>query len=323
MPQARLHAEDESRAEPVLAVDELSKSYDGTVKAVDKLSFGIAEGEMFGLLGPNGAGKSTTIGMLTTRIVPTSGRILVNGMELAGRECAYRANIGVVSQSPTLDHSVSLWQGLYFHARYHGMRKHKAREAAQEALELVKLTDYGQRSPSTLSGGQAQRAMIARAVIHRPQFLLFDEPTAGLDPQSRRDLWHLMRTLNANGSAILITTHYMEEAFEVCDRVGILSQGRLAAIDRPTRLIENFGGLPSITVRLSEISPRMITALRTRFASVEFVGRSEFRTRAEDPQQAIDTVMTMSRDHGAALLEAVVREPSLESAYLNLTSEKL
>jgi ABC-2 type transport system ATP-binding protein len=203
------------------------------------------------------------------------------------------------------------------------MRKSLAREAAKEALELVKLTDHGQRSPSTLSGGQAQRAMIARAVIHRPQLLFFDEPTAGLDPQSRRDLWALMRRLNADGSAILLTTHYMEEAFEVCDRVGIISKGCLVAIGRPTRLVEDFGGSSSVTVRLSKIPALLITALQAQFAAVEFVGGSEFRMRAEDPQEVIDTVMAMARDHGVALHEAIVREPSLESAYLNLTSAKL
>lgn len=307
----------------VLSVCELTKSYDGIVNAVDSLSFSVLRGEVFGLLGPNGAGKTTTIGMLTTRIIPTAGRILVNGRDLAGWESVYRTSIGVVSQAPTLDRSVSLWHGLYFHARYHGMRKPEARRAAGEALELVNLTEYGPRPPARLSGGQAQRAMIARAVIHRPRLLFLDEPTAGLDPQSRRDLWSLLRTLHADGTAILITTHYMDEAFEICDRVGIMSNGRLAAIDKPTKLVVQFGGLPSVTVRLGEIAPLLTRELQGRFESVEFAGEFEFRIWADKPDEVVDAVVAMAREHGVTLQEAIVRQPSLESAYLNLTSEKL
>jgi ABC-2 type transport system ATP-binding protein len=310
-------------AAPVLSVCELTKSYDGIVNAVDGLSFSIARGEMFGLLGPNGAGKTTTIRMLTTRAVPTSGHILVNGTGLSGRESAYRSNIGVVSQAPTLDRSVSLWHGLYFHGRYHGMSKVEARRAAGEALELVNLTECGHRLPSRLSGGQTQRAMIARAVLHRPQLLFLDEPTAGLDPQSRRDLWSLLRALHADGTAILLTTHYMDEAFEICDRVGIMSHGRLAAIGRPTQLVAQFGGPPTVTVRLGEVSQLLARDLQTRFESVEFLGELEFRIAAKEPDDVVEAVMAVARQHGVTLQEAIVREPSLESAYLNLTSEKL
>lgn len=320
---AEQESEQQPGAEQVLSVSGLTKSYDGIVNAVDGISFGISKGEVFGLLGPNGAGKTTTVGMLTTRTIPTSGRIHVNGRELAGRESAYRANIGVVSQAPTLDRSLSLWHGLYFHARYHGMRKPAARQAAKEALELVNLTEYGPRPPSRLSGGQVQRAMIARAVIHRPRLLFLDEPTAGLDPQSRRDLWSLLRTLHADGTAMLLTTHYMDEAFEICHRVGIMSNGRLAAIDRPSKLVAQFGGLPSVTVRLGEIAPLLARELQGRFDSVEFAGASEFRIWADKPDEVVDAVVAIAREHGVTLQEAIVHEPSLESAYLNLTSEKL
>jgi ABC-2 type transport system ATP-binding protein len=306
----------------LLSVRDLTKSYDGVVNAVDGLSFEIAAGEVFGLLGPNGAGKTTTVGMLTTRIIPTSGRVLVNGKDIAGHDSAYRASIGVVSQVPTLDRSVSLWRGLYFHARYHGMRKSVAARAVGDALDLVSLSEYGSRLPATLSGGQSQRAMIARAILHRPRLLFLDEPTAGLDPQSRHDLWSLLRVLHADGTAILLTTHYMEEAFEICDRVGIMTKGRLAAIDRPTRLVEQFGGSAIVIVRLSTMPPTLAAALQDRFAGVEFASGSEFRIPADDSQKVVDAVMAMTRDHSVTLREAIVREPSLESAYLNLTSEQ-
>jgi ABC-2 type transport system ATP-binding protein len=312
----------ESGQGQLLSVCNLTKSYDGVVNAVDGLSFGIAVGEVFGLLGPNGVGKSTTIGMLTTQTIPTSGCIRVNGRNIAGHHSAYRASIGVVSQAATLDRSVSLWQGLYFHARYHGMRKSAAVRAVGEALDLVNLSGYGPRLPSTLSGGQSQRAMIARAIIHRPRLLFLDEPTAGLDPQSRRDLWSLLRVLHADGTAILLTTHYMEEALEICDRVGIMTKGRLAAIDRPTRLIEKFGGSAIVMARLSAMPGRLVAALRDRFTAVEFASRAELRIPADDPQEVVDAIMSMTRDHSVTLREAIVREPSLESAYLNLTSEQ-
>lgn len=318
-------ADRESELEPgqglLLSVRDLTKSYDGVVNAVDGLSFEIAAGEVFGLLGPNGAGKSTTIGMLTTRTTPTSGCILVNGKDIVGHDSAYRANIGVVSQTPTLDRSVSLWQGLYFHARYHGIRRSAAVRAVGEALDLVSLSSYGLRLPPTLSGGQAQRAMIARAILHRPLLLFLDEPTAGLDPQSRRDLWSLLSVLHDDGTAILLTTHYMEEALEICDRVGIMTRGRLAAIDRPARLVEEFGGPATVKVRISAMSTMLATALRDRFVGVEFTSGSEFCIPADNPQEVVDVVMAMTRDHGVTLREAIVRGPSLESAYLNLTSE--
>jgi ABC-2 type transport system ATP-binding protein len=307
---------------PLLFVRDLTKSYDGVVNAVDGISFGIAAGEVFGLLGPNGAGKSTTIGMLTTRTTPTSGCILVNGKDIAGHDSAYRGNIGVVSQTPTLDRSVSLWQGLYFHARYHGVRKSAAVRAVGEALDLVSLSTYGPRLPSTLSGGQAQRAMIARAILHQPRLLFLDEPTAGLDPQSRRDLWSLLRVLHTGGTAILLTTHYMEEALEICDRVGIMTRGRLAAIDRPARIVKQFGGSAIVKVRITTMPPKLAAALQDRFAGVEFASESEFCIPADNPQEVVDVVMVMTRDHGVALREAIVREASLESAYLNLTSER-
>ena len=204
--------------------------------AVDHLDLSVGKGEIFGLLGPNGAGKTTTVGMLTTRVVPTSGRVTVNGIDIVENPAAAKRFIGVVHQGNTLDRSLTVWENLYFHGRYFGM---SAREARQQADDLLGRFRLGQRAHTevrTLSGGMARRLMVARAVMHRPSVLFLDEPTASLDPQSRLALWEIVVQLHDEGQTILLTTHYMEEAEEFCDRVAIMDHGRVLALDTPAGL---------------------------------------------------------------------------------------
>jgi ABC-2 type transport system ATP-binding protein len=204
----------------VIHTEDLTKIYPGSdFAAVDRLNLDVQAGEIFGLLGPNGAGKTTTAGMLTTRVVPTSGRAFLGGIDVAAHPALAKQLSGIVSQQNTLDRQLTVWENLYFHGRLFGMGAKASRRTADELLEQFQLAKWAKASVYALSGGMAQRLMVARAIFHRPSVLFLDEPTAGLDPQSRLALWDLLGELHRAGQTILLTTHYMEEADQLCDRV--------------------------------------------------------------------------------------------------------
>src|SRR5437763_5557126 len=217
-------------SEEVIHTDDLTKVYPGGLKAVDSLNLSVSRGEIFGLLGPNGAGKTTTAGMLTTRVIPTSGQAIVGGIDVVAHPATAKQVIGVVPQTNTLDRSLSVWENLYFHGRFFGMSANTARSEADRLLGQFRLSDRGKEPVAALSGGMAQRLMVARPIMHRPATLFLDEPTAGLDPQSRLALWDILGELHAEGQTILLTTHYMEEADELCSRLAIIDHGHLLAL---------------------------------------------------------------------------------------------
>src|SRR5580698_69425 len=224
-------------AEAAIRTVELTKSYPGTdFKAVDSLTLDVHPGEIFGLLGPNGAGKTTTAGMLTTRVIPTSGQAFVGGIDVIKHPSVAKQLLGVVSQQNTLDRQLTVWENLYFHGRLFGMPTKECRSVADEMLEKFHLTKWGKASVYALSGGMAQRLMVARSIFHRPAVLFMDEPTAGLDPQGRLALWEILGELNRDGQTIMLTTHYMEEADHLCDRVAIMDHGKILALDTPAEL---------------------------------------------------------------------------------------
>ncbi|MGH3853454.1 MAG: ABC transporter ATP-binding protein [Pseudonocardiaceae bacterium] len=219
-------------------VRELVKRYPkAQTDAVDRLSFAVAGGEIFGLLGPNGAGKSTTIGILTTRVRPTAGRALVAGVDVVAAPRTVHSLLGVVPQHNNLDRSLSVRQNLLFHAAYHGIPPRVRKPRAEALLEQFALTDRANDKPEFFSGGQNQRMMIARALMHDPKVLFLDEPTTGLDPAARLFVWDRIRELRATGVTIVLTTHDMDEAATLADRVGIIDSGRLLALDTPAALI--------------------------------------------------------------------------------------
>jgi ABC-2 type transport system ATP-binding protein len=236
------------KAAAVISTTALTKVYPSErgagagLKAVDRLDLSVCRGEIFGLLGPNGAGKTTTVGMLTTRVIPTSGTAEVNGVDVVADPPLAKHFIGVVHQVNTLDRSLTAWENLYFHGRYYGMSARAARQAADEQLERFRLTHRAHSEVRALSGGMARRLMVARAILHRPAVLFLDEPTASLDPQSRLALWDILREIHDEGQTILLTTHYMEEADQFCDRVAIMDHGRILALDTPAHLKRSVGG---------------------------------------------------------------------------------
>src|SRR3984957_3130258 len=242
----------EADAVEVIRTVGLTKVYAGTdFAAVDRLDLSVQAGEIFGLLGPNGAGKTTTAGMLTTRVIPTSGSALVGGIDVVAHPALAKQLLGVVSQQNTLDRQLTCWENLCFHGRLFGMSAHDSREAADELLERFHLTKWAKASVYALSGGMAQRLMVARSIAHRPAVLFMDEPTAGLDPQSRLALWEILRELNDEGQTILLTTHYMEEADQLCNRVAIMDHGKILALDTPRALKQSVGAEQIVTVKAS------------------------------------------------------------------------
>ncbi|MGH9164042.1 MAG: ABC transporter ATP-binding protein, partial [Acidimicrobiales bacterium] len=220
----------------VIRTEGLTKTFASGLTAVDRLDLSVRRGEIFGLLGPNGAGKTTTVGMLTTRVAPTAGRAEVGGVDVVAHPALAKQAIGVVPQTNTLDRALTVSENLYFHGRYFGMTAREAKSATTGALETFRLADRADAETGTLSGGMAQRLMVARAILHRPRILFLDEPTTGLDPQSRLALWEILGELHGQGQTILLTTHYMEEADQLCDRVAVMDHGRILALDAPAAL---------------------------------------------------------------------------------------
>ena len=208
----------------------------GDVVALDSLDLDVHEGELFGMIGPNGAGKTTTIGILTTRVRPTAGTATVAGADVVANEVEVRQRIGVVPQRPNPDRSLNALENLVFHAAYFGIPNRIATERAQQLLEKLEIGSKAEAKVDEMSGGQQQRLMIARALIHEPQILFLDEPTVGLDPVARKSLWAILRDLHTQGRTIIMTTHYMEEADQLSDRIALIDRGKLLALDTPSAL---------------------------------------------------------------------------------------
>ncbi len=327
---------------PAVEVDGLVKRYPkSSVNAVDGIEFSVRPGEVFGLLGPNGAGKTTTVGMLTTRVRPTSGRAMVGGVDVGADPVRARSMLAVVPQRSNLDRSLSIRRNLTFHAAYHGVPAADAAARADELLEQFGLGDRGNVKPDLFSGGQSQRVMIARALMHEPQVLFLDEPTTGLDPAARLFVWDRLRELRGRGVTLFLTTHDMHEAALLADRVGVMDHGKLLALDTPDALMRGLPG--SSTLELSVHagdnghSPE---ALLDAFESLPGVERveplpSEVEQEPDDPQwrvrlyvsgeasQLVAPAATLLADRGLSLSGVEIGEPTLEDVFIHLTGRTL
>ena len=311
--------------EVVMRTDQLTKVYNGHIRAVDNLDLEVYEGEIFGLLGPNGAGKTTTAGMLTTRVIPTSGRAFVGGIDVVEHPTAAKQVIGVVPQSNTLDRSLSVWENLYFHGRFFGMSAKTARAEATRLLEQFRLGERATEPVAALSGGMAQRLMVARAIMHRPATLFLDEPTAGLDPQSRLALWEILGELNEQGQTILLTTHYMEEADELCDRLAIIDHGHLLTLGTPTELKTATGADTIVTVTAQGDLDELAKVLAADVPGAQGATRVEGTVLVEvrDQGGVLPIVFAVAERNGFHVSDVSVAEPTLETVFINLTGKDL
>ena len=318
---------------PAVEVIDLVKRYPKReTNAVDGISFQVASGECFGLLGPNGAGKTTTIGVLTTRVKPTGGSAFVGGVDVVAAPVRARTQLGVVPQRPNLDRSLDVRQNLLFHASYHGVPA-KVRDArAVELLDQFGLADRATDKVDRLSGGQAQRVMIARALMHSPPVLFLDEPATGLDPAARIYVWDRIRELKESGVTVLLTTHDMDEAASLADRVGIVDRGKLLALDTPTALTKTLIGSGTLEIVVESVTDS--AALVASFEALEAVERVErvgdggalLRARlyvTGEPARLVATVAEIVTLHDGRLTEVRLGEPSLEDVFIHLTGRAL
>ena len=294
------------------------------IVALQSLDLEIKQGEFFGLLGPNGAGKTTTIGILTTRVKPTSGAALIGGADVVSQAVQVRRRIGVVPQRPNPDRSLNVIENLLFHAAYFGIPATASLPRANALLEQLGIAEKAHAKVDEMSGGQQQRLMIARALIHEPQVIFLDEPTVGLDPQTRLSLWEILRSLHGEGRTIVMTTHYMEEADKLCDRIAIVDRGQLLELDTPAALKQRAPGGTLVEVTLSAPTDSVLEPIR----KLEGVLRAEaqgllLRVFSDRGGRVISPVIQAAEDMGVAVTNIHLTEPSLETLFVARTGRKL
>jgi ABC-2 type transport system ATP-binding protein len=303
----------------------LTKVYADGTEAVRDLDLEIGRAEVFALLGPNGAGKSTTVGMLTTAVVPTAGQALVAGVDVVLRPAAARRGIGVAPQRNTLDRSLSVRENLIFHGRYFGLRTADARAEADRRLEQVALTDAAGKPVDALSGGMAQRLMIARAVLHRPAVLFLDEPTTGLDPQSRLAVHEIVRELRTSGQTIVLITHDMLEADQLADRVAVIDHGRLLALGTPAALKRSVDADTVAEVTADTDPASLATVLHGQVPGLRDLHLLEGSVllTVQGAEQLFTSISSAATRAGITLRDIRIEDPSLQTVFIHLTGKDL
>ena len=317
--------------EPAVQTVELKKTYPAAgprpeVPAVRGIDLHVPRGEFFGLLGPNGAGKSTTIGMLTTLVVPTGGTARVTGLDVVKDAVEIKRRIGVVTQNNTLDMQLTVAENLMFRSRFFGLSTSVAAKRAAALIDAFGLSDRKNAMADQLSGGQARRLMIARALVHQPDVLFLDEPTAGLDPQTRVNLWDILQVLHDQGQTVLLTTHYMEEAEALCDRIAVVDHGKILAEGSLDKLLADSGAQTIVTVRYEEAVPEGLAeraglAERPGVSKIEAEG-DQLRVFSTDAEGLLGELVSLGAANGLQVRDASVAKPSLETAFLALTGRE-
>ena len=310
----------------IVEIEKLTKVYltKQRVVALDGIDLELKQGEIFGLLGPNGAGKTTTISIATTRALPTSGTVRIKGIDVVKHPAHARRLIGVVPQFNTLDRSLTVFENLYFHCRYFGFSHAHSKSRSLELLTQFMLTERKDAYPPQLSGGLAQRVQIARAIAHRPTVLFLDEPSAGLDPQSRMAMWSAVEGLRTEGITVLLTTHYMEEANSLSDRLAIIDYGHVLALGSPEKLKSTLGAhtIFDLKLRSQEGLEPLVAKLRARddVTSAEVTSEG-LRVIAAGSDGLLPDLVQAAAGHG--LRDLQITEPSLETVFIQLTGRDL
>lgn len=308
----------------IIEVDGLTKTFNGKLKAVDNVTFDVKEREIFGFLGPNGAGKTTTIKMLTTLLKPTSGSAIVCDYDIGASPNDVRASIGVVPQEYTADEDLTGYQNILFCADLYGIPRSVSKERTKELLGLVNLQDAADRKVQTYSGGMRRRLEIACGLVNHPRLLFLDEPTLGLDVQTRTAVWeYIMKLKRDYGMTLFMTTHYLEEADGVCDRIAIIDHGKIVKIGTPAELKAGLGG-DIIELGVQE-NGGDLTPLIMNSGSVKDVKKvdSTYRIKAERGDEAAPVIIDIIRAKGFHVNRISVTKPSLDQVYLEYTGKTL
>ena len=313
-----------STNEPVLIAQGLIKQYPDTLSpAVKGLDLEIRAGEVFGLLGPNGAGKSTTVGMCCGLVKPSGGRLTLLGQDALARGASVKPLIGLIPQEIALYDSLSIYDNIEFFGRLYGLGGQKLRESINNVLGFVGLVERRNSLVKTLSGGMQRRANIAAGLIHNPAIVFMDEPTVGVDPQSRNLIFDVIATLKKQGTTIIYITHYMEEAQQLCDRVAIIDQGKVVALNTTQALIQVIGG-EIITISFDQ-SPQVIARLICECPQVLDVVESEnhLQIKTSSAQQALGDILKVISLAGLNVTSLQILESNLETVFLQLTGKQL
>lgn len=307
-----------------ITVSGITKKF-GDIAAVDNVSFDVDEGEFFGFLGPNGAGKTTLIRILTTLLIPTSGKAAVAGFDVAEDPAEVRRHIGVVPQAMTSDLDLTGYENMDLYGRFYGLRSKERKERVRDLLETVGLTARAKDLVATYSGGMRRRLEIARVLVHRPGILFLDEPTIGLDPQSRRVVWNFLEKLTEGDSmTIFLSTHYMEEAEVLCDRVAIIDSGKIIAMGSPSDLKSQIPGNDIVSLALESLTEE-ITAAIVKLAFVHKVKSEDdsLRVYVDNGAKNLPVLIDEVRISGGKILSATVHEQSLEDVFIHFTGKSI
>ena len=310
---------------PILEVQNLVKKY-GDVAAVDGVSFAIEEGEIFSLLGPNGAGKTTTISVVSCLLQPTSGDAIIGGHSVTRESMAVRKIIGVVPQDIALYHMLSARENLAFWGRMYGLGGAQLKQRTDEVLEQIGLADKADVKVGTYSGGMKRRVNIGVGLLHRPRIIYMDEPTVGIDPQSRRSILDAVKELNRQGMTVLYTTHYMEEAHELSDRVGIIDHGQLIALGTQKELTQKVGEHDTLRLHVGEggNAEKLAAALSTLPGILKCSAADhEVVLMVPEAEDALAPVITRANEAGVKIHSVDIQEPNLEAVFLALTGRAL
>ncbi|MFA4859938.1 ATP-binding cassette domain-containing protein [Methanoregula sp.] len=302
-------------------IQNLTRRYDNLV-AVDNISFDIEQGEIFGLLGPNGAGKTTTLSMLSTMLPPTSGTATINGIDIQKDEDGVRNSIGIVFQDQSLDEELTAWENMDFHGRLYRIPKETRNERIAELLQLVELHERKDDLVKTFSGGMRRRLEIARGLLHHPSVLFLDEPTLGLDPQTRNLLWHYIATLaKEKGITIILTTHYMEEADRLCNRIAIIDHGKIIALDSPEKLKDRIGG-DVVTIGSPDPERTRSVLTASQLGRVE-QHEGKVSVSLRNAEQHISAIVLLLAENQVPVDSLSIHKPTLEDVFLFFTGKTI
>lgn len=306
----------------IIELKKLTKKFNGFT-AVDNIDLSIEEGELFGFLGPNGAGKTTTISMLSTTLHPTSGTAVLAGYDIKKEQHDVRQNIGIVFQDQSLDTELTGRENLNFHGRMYNMNKELRESRVSEVLALVELQDKADVIVKKYSGGMKRRLEIARGLMHHPKILFLDEPTLGLDPQTRRRLWDYIKKLNQSENVtIMLTTHYMDEADQLCDRIGIIDNGKIVAVDSNEKLKQVIGG-DVVILKADKVEDLKKLLLKKNITKKVDIEKDSLKFVAADGDHVIPDIIRSAEKQGIDICYVHSNHPSLEDVFIHYTGKKI